>query len=75
MEDGCVACESDWKSMKWHFDVWLPSNASTDSSAVQSCEGNWSFDSSVVEINLPPGRTVDPMQLYNVTTNMCSTTP
>jgi hypothetical protein len=75
MEDGCVACESDWKSMKWHFDIWLPSNAGTDSAKVQNCEGQWSFSKSTVEINPPTGRVVDSKQLYDVSANTCSSTP
>jgi hypothetical protein len=75
-EDTCVSCSSDWQNgMKYHFDFWLNSDASSNSNAVQSCEGQWTQNSTVVEINPPPGRQVDPTPLYNTTTNMCSTTP
>jgi hypothetical protein len=76
MEDGCVACSSDWSNgMKYHFDFWLNSDASANSQAVQNCEGMWTQNSTVVEIGPPPGRMVDPTPLYNIQTNTCSTTP
>ncbi len=76
MEDGCTACSQDWQSgMKYHFDFWLNSDGSSDSNAVQNCEGQWTMNSTVVEIGPPPGRQVDTTPLYNTQTNMCSTTP
>jgi hypothetical protein len=61
--------------MKYHFDFWLNSDASSNGNAVQNCEGQWTQNSTVVEIGPPPGRQVDPTPLYNTTTNVCSTTP
>jgi hypothetical protein len=76
MEDGCVACSSDWNSgMKYHFDFWLNSDASSNSQSVIQCEGSWTQNMTTVEINPPPGRMVDPTPLYDTQTNTCSTTP
>jgi hypothetical protein len=76
MEDGCVSCSSDWNSsMKYHFDLWLNSNASSDSQKVQACEGQWTQSQTTVEINPPSGRMVDPTPLYDTSTNTCSSTP
>jgi hypothetical protein len=76
MEDGCVACSSDWSSgMKYHFDFWLNSSAAADGSKVQACEGNWTMDMTTVEIDAPDGRMVDPTPLYDIATNTCATKP
>src|SRR5205814_4928603 len=37
MEDSCGQCITDWKSGKYHIDVWLDSNGSFDSQ-VLACE-------------------------------------
>lgn len=75
-EDTCVSCTSDWQNgMKYHFDFWLNSDASANANAVQSCEGQWTQNSTVVEIGPPPGRQVDPTPLFDIQTNTCSTTP
>jgi hypothetical protein len=76
MEDVCGSCSNDWKNgMKYHFDFWLNSDASSNAQSVLQCEDNWTKDMTTVEIDPPPGRRVDPMPLYNTQTNMCSTTP
>jgi hypothetical protein len=76
MEDGCVACSSDWANgMKYHFDFWLNSSAAADGAKVQACEGNWTMDMTTVEINPPDGRMVDPTPLYDIQTNTCATKP
>jgi hypothetical protein len=76
MEDGCGSCSNDWaSSMKYHFDLWLNSDASSDASKVVACEGHWTQNQTTVEINPPPDRIVDPTPLYDTSTNTCSTTP
>jgi hypothetical protein len=76
MEDDCVECDSDWTSMhKWHTDLWMNSSASESSSALTNCEDSWTRNSTVVEVDPPPGRTVTTAPLFDPSTNTCRTTP
>lgn len=76
MEDDCAECDTDWTtSQKWHIDVWMNSNGTESSSALQTCEGNWTRTATVIEVNPPPGRTVTTRPLFDPSTNTCRTTP
>jgi hypothetical protein len=76
MEDGCTECTTAWNASKqYRFDLWLNSNASSDTQKVLSCEENWTQNQTAVELDPPPGRPVDPTPLYDTSTNTCSTKP
>jgi 3D (Asp-Asp-Asp) domain-containing protein len=76
MEDDCVECDSDWTSgHKWHIDLWMNSNGTESSAALQTCEGNWTRASTVIEVNPPAGRAVTTRPLFDPSTNTCRTTP
>jgi 3D (Asp-Asp-Asp) domain-containing protein len=76
MEDDCVECDTDWTtSHKWHIDVWMNSNGTESTSALTTCEGNWTRTSIAVEVGAPPGRTVTTAPLFVPATNSCRTAP
>jgi hypothetical protein len=76
MEDGCSDCTNAWNgTMTYWFKMWLYSNGRSDPAAVQQCERTWSRSMTTVEVNPPPGRTVDPTPLFDPQTNVCSSTP
>jgi 3D (Asp-Asp-Asp) domain-containing protein len=76
MEDDCVECDSDWTtSHKWHIDLWMNSNGTESSSALQTCEGNWTRTSTPIEVDPPAGRTVTTAPLFVPSSNTCRTTP
>jgi 3D (Asp-Asp-Asp) domain-containing protein len=76
MEDDCAQCDTDWTtSHKWHIDLWMNSNGTESSAALQTCEGNWTRASTVIEVNPPAGRAVTTRPLFDPSTNTCRTTP
>jgi hypothetical protein len=58
MEDSCAECITDWKTRKYHIDIWLESNGSFDSQ-VLACENTLTRAKTSVEIDPPPDRPVD----------------
>ena len=75
MEDDCGQCDTDWGSMTWHIDVWMNSNGTETTSALVSCEDQWTQSATTIEIDPPPGRTVTTAPLFDPSTNTCRTTP
>jgi hypothetical protein len=76
MEDACADCTAAWmRSHAYRFKVWLSSDARSDPRAVVQCESVWTRTAASVEVNPPPGRTVDPTPLFDATTNACSAHP
>jgi Raf kinase inhibitor-like YbhB/YbcL family protein len=75
MEDGCSECNTAWSANKqYRFDFWINSNASSDSMKVLDCELHWTQNQTVVEIDPPNGRPVDPTPLFDTNTQVCATT-
>jgi hypothetical protein len=76
MEDACADCSNAWSSnMTYWFKFWLASNGRSDPQAVFQCERAWARSMTTVEVNPPPGRTVDTTPLFDPQTNTCSTKP
>jgi hypothetical protein len=76
MEDDCGQCDTDWTSSQmWHIDVWMNSNGTESSSALVTCEDQWTQTTTTIEIDPPPGRTVTTNPLFDPATNTCRTSP
>jgi 3D (Asp-Asp-Asp) domain-containing protein len=76
MEDDCVQCDTDWASgMQRHIDVWMNSNGTESAPKLIACEDAWTQQSTVVEVNPPPGRAVAAVPLFTPATNVCSPPP
>jgi 3D (Asp-Asp-Asp) domain-containing protein len=76
MEDDCAQCDTDWTtSHKWHIDLWMNSSGTESTSALTTCEGNWTRTSTAVELSPPPARTVTTPPLFVPATNSCRTAP
>lgn len=71
MEDSCAECITDWKTMKYHIDIWLESNGSFDSQ-VLACENTLTREKTSVEIDPPSDRPVDATPLFDTKTGTCN---
>ena len=65
VEDLCASCTGAW------IDIWMESDASSGQ-AVIDCENNAPQGSMQVEVGPPPGRTVDPVPLFDPVTQTCN---
>jgi hypothetical protein len=71
MEDSCAECIQDWKTRKYHIDIWLESNASFGSQ-VLTCEDTLTRSKTSVEIDPPPDRPVDSTPLFDTKSGTCN---
>lgn len=64
MEDDCAACIAEWRSSRTpHIDLWT---GNYTGAGIIRCEETLTPDGRVaVELNPPPGRSVDPRPLYS----------
>ena len=71
MEDQCEACINDWReSRKRHIDIWMNSNQRTGE-AVHDCAYRWTQEQTLIEINPPRNRPVEPRPVFDTTTSTC----
>jgi hypothetical protein len=71
MEDSCAECIQDWKTRKYHIDIWLESNGSFDSE-VLACENTLTRSKISVEVDPPPDRPVDATPLFDTKIGKCN---
>ncbi len=71
MEDSCAECITDWKTGKYHIDIWLESNGSFDSQ-VLACENTLTREKTSVEVDPPPDRPVDATPLFDTKSGKCN---
>lgn len=69
VEDICGNCTSNW------VDLWMESNADSNTNAVLQCEDNWTGDVNQlkeIQINPPAGLIVDTTPFFDTTRNQCN---
>jgi len=67
MEDDCAQCDSDWKNGKYHIDLWMGPQRSSNSKSLDDCE-NYVTRDNVPFIVKPAGNLpVEKTPLYNGT--------
>ena len=71
MEDSCAECITDWKSGKYHIDLWLDSDG-TKMSQVLACENTLTRESTPVEVDPPADRPVISTPLFDIGTGTCN---
>jgi hypothetical protein len=72
MEDSCAECITDWKSGKYHIDLWLDSDG-TRMSQVLACENTLTRESTPVEVDPPADRPVIATPLFDIASGTCNT--
>jgi len=65
MEDQCEECEDDWKSGKWHMDIWMGPDQATQGPGLIACEDALSRSSAQVWVDPPQGLEVDSTPLFD----------
>jgi hypothetical protein len=71
MEDSCAACITDWKSGKYHIDLWLDSDGTNDNQ-VLACENTLTRAKTPVEMNPPADRPVISTPLFDLGAGKCN---
>src|SRR5690348_16005175 len=71
MEDDCVECDGDWSnSHKYHIDLWMGPDASSNTTALNNCEDSITRNSTSVITNPATNLTVDTTPLFK--NNKCT---
>jgi hypothetical protein len=65
MEDDCVECDNDWKSKKYHIDMWMGPQSSSPASVLYACEDKVTKDAGIVIINPPSNLPVDTTPMFS----------